>query len=143
MDASARCVLWGFAFTAPETRIAASCANDSDGESFSFSELALVIGVLGEKDAEGVLGALAPIADMVFLTAVDSPRTRDADELAGTASAALEGVPYEAIRSLPEALDVARSWAAAVEGRAVLVAGSVILAGEAIAHSRSEGWGIA
>jgi dihydrofolate synthase/folylpolyglutamate synthase len=112
-------------------------------ESFTFAELALVVGVLGEKDAAGVLQALAPIADRVILTAVDSPRGLDVSQLAEFADDALEGVPLEIADALPEALDGARAWAAGAEGRAVLVAGSVLLAGEAIAHARAEGWGIA
>lgn len=112
-------------------------------ESFTFAELALVLGVLGEKDAAGVLSALSPIADTVFLTVVDSPRSRGVDDLLQAADEALEGVPIEVTENLPEALEAAREWALQQEGRAVLVAGSVLLAGEAIAFSRAEGWGIA
>lgn len=112
-------------------------------ESFDFAELTLVVGVLGEKDADGVLRALAPIADRVILTPVGSPRSLDAAQLEELAGDALPEVPVEIAGSLPEALDVARAWAARGEKRAVLVAGSVLLAGEAIAFSRAEGWGIA
>ncbi len=112
-------------------------------ESFGFDELALVIGVLGEKDARGLLGALAPIAHRVYLSPVDSPRSTDPDQLREIAEDAIPDTPIELAASLPEALDVARAWAGRSEGRAVLVVGSVLLAGEAIAFSRSEGWGIA
>jgi len=112
-------------------------------ESFTFAELALVVGVLGEKDASGLLQALAPIADRVILTSVDSPRSLDVTALAESAEEAFGGLPLEIADSLPEALDRARAWATETEGRAVLVAGSVLLAGEAIVHSRAEGWGIA
>lgn len=112
-------------------------------ESFTFAELALVVGVLGEKDATGLLQALAPIADRVILTAVDSPRSRDVTALAESAEEAFGGLPLEITDALPEALDRARAWATQAEGRAVLVAGSVLLAGEAIAHARAEGWGLA
>ncbi len=112
-------------------------------ESFTFAELALVVGVLGEKDVVGLLQALAPIADRVILTAVDSPRSLDASGLAELADGVIEGVPLEVVDALPGALDTARAWAAEAGGRAVLVAGSVLLAGEAVAHARAEGWGIA
>jgi dihydrofolate synthase/folylpolyglutamate synthase len=112
-------------------------------DSFSFDELALVVGVLAEKDAFGVLEALAPIAHRVTLTPVDSTRSTDAGELREIAEEAIPDTPIEVAESLPEALDEARAWAERAEGRAVLVMGSVLLAGEAIAHSRSEGWGIA
>lgn len=66
-----------------------------------------------------------------------------AGELAALGADALEGLPVEVADSAAEAIEVARGWAARAEGRAVLVAGSVLLAGEAIAHARAEGWGIA
>ncbi|KKI16541.1 MULTISPECIES: bifunctional folylpolyglutamate synthase/dihydrofolate synthase [unclassified Leucobacter] len=115
-------------------------------ESFRFSEVALIVGVLGEKDAAGVLAALAPLASRVILTTVDSPRAIDADRLAELAATALPGLPVEVEERLPDALDAARAWASTVEegeSRGVLVTGSVMLAGEAIAYSRDEGWGIA
>ncbi|MBL3700315.1 bifunctional folylpolyglutamate synthase/dihydrofolate synthase [Leucobacter luti] len=112
-------------------------------ESFSFEELALVVGVLAEKDAAGVLAALAPIAHRVTLTPVDSPRSVAAAELAAIADTEVPGTPVEIAESLPEALDEARAWAGRASGRGVLVVGSVILAGEAIAFARAEGWGSA
>lgn len=116
-------------------------------ESFTFSELALIVGALSEKDAAGILSALAPLADTLTLTPVDSPRSRSAGDLAelvvtpGIADL-LAGVEVDVADSLPDALDIARAWASRVAGRAVLVVGSVLLAGEAIAFSRDEGWGI-
>lgn len=116
---------------------------DAVTESFNFEELALVIGVLSEKDAPGLLRALAPIAHYVTVTPVSSPRSLDLDELSHIAAESIPGTLIEAAESLPEALDHARAWAGGAEGRAVLVVGSVLLAGEAIAFSRSEGWGTA
>lgn len=110
-------------------------------ESFSFSELALVVGVLGEKDAEGLLAALAPIANTAYVTAVDSPRSLSADRLAELAINSFDGVSFQTVDTLPEALEAAREWAAEADGRAVLVVGSVVLAGEAIRVARAEGWG--
>ena len=110
-------------------------------ESFNFDELALVVGVLEEKDAAGVLAALAPIAHRVTLTPVDSPRSTGAAELARVAADEVPDTPVEIAESLPEALDEARGWAGRATGRGVLVVGSVLLAGEAIAFARAEGWG--
>lgn len=110
-------------------------------ESFRFSELTVVVGILGDKDAHGVLSALAPIADHLILTAVDSPRAREADDLAELGHDLFDEVDCEIIPHLPEALDAARAWASAGEARGVLVTGSVLLAGEAIAAARAEGWG--
>ena len=111
-------------------------------ESFAFEELALVTGVLEEKDARGLLETLAPIAHHVFVTQVDSPRSLAGEELAALAEGAIPGTPVEELASLPLALERARSWAGESNTRAVLVVGSVLLAGEAIAHSRNEKWGI-
>lgn len=112
-------------------------------ESFAFEELALVVGVLEEKDGYGLLEALAPIAHHVFLTPVDSPRSTDAEQLRELAEDAIPETHIELAQSLPEALDVARAWASGANGRAVLVVGSVLLAGEAIALAQTEGWGAA
>lgn len=111
-------------------------------ESFAFSELALVVGVMSEKDAAGVLEALAPIANTVYLTPVDSERTTPAEDLYELGTHALGELPVRVAESLPEALDAARVWANTGEGRAVLVVGSVLLAGEAIAFARAEGWAV-
>lgn len=109
-------------------------------ESFQFEELAVVIGVLSEKDAAGLLEALIPISDRVYVTAVDSPRSRSAEDLAAVVAHSVGDVPYDVMASLPEALDAAREWAAVREGRGVLVTGSVLLAGEAIGYALTEGW---
>ena len=112
-------------------------------ESFDFAELALVIGVLEEKDVSGLLAALAPIAHRVTVTPVDSPRSMSSDDLRRVAEDEIPGTPIELADSLPEALEEARGWAMRAEGRAVLVVGSVLLAGEAIAFGRAEGWSVA
>ena len=112
-------------------------------ESFAFTELALVTGIMADKDAEGVLAALLPITDALFLSPIDSARTLDVEDLYQVAGRfEREGIT-EVSESLTEALQAAREWAGQVDGRAVLVAGSVLLAGEAILCSRNEGWGIA
>lgn len=114
-------------------------------ESFTFTGLALVLGSLAEKDAAGVLAALAPIAEVMYLTPVESPRTMPVDRLLEVSEevvGAERDLTVEATESLAEAIEIARSWASGADGRAVLVAGSVVLAGEAIAHARDEGWSI-
>ncbi len=112
-------------------------------ESFAFTELALVTGIMADKDAQGVLAALLPITDALFLSPIDSARTLGVEDLYQVSGRfEREGIT-EVSESLTEALQAAREWAGQVDGRAVLVAGSVLLAGEAILCSRNEGWGIA
>ncbi len=112
-------------------------------ESFAFTELALVTGIMADKDAQGVLAALLPITDALFLSPIDSVRSLGVEDLYQVSGRfEREGIT-EVSESLTEALQAAREWAGQVDGRAVLVAGSVLLAGEAILCSRNEGWGIA
>ncbi|KHK98268.1 dihydrofolate synthase [Microbacterium mangrovi] len=111
-------------------------------ESFDFDEWGVVLGVLADKDAAGILRELAPVAAHVFATAPDSERANDADRIADLAEAA--ELPVTVHRDLADAADAARAWAAqgqeAPHRRAVIIAGSVVLAGEAVALSASEDW---
>src|SRR5690606_34581525 len=104
---------------------------------------ALVTGMMADKDAAGVLAALLPITDALFLSPIDSDRTLEVEDLYQISGGFERDGITEVSESLTEALDAAREWAGQAEGRAVLVAGSVLLAGEAILCSRNDGWGIA
>ena len=83
----------------------------------------LLFGAVGDKDAAGMLAALAPFADRVVLTEPDSPRARPAAELAAL-------LP----RGLPSAVvpDRGRALAAALRAGAPLtvVCGSIYLLGD-------------
>jgi dihydrofolate synthase/folylpolyglutamate synthase len=107
-------------------------------ESFDFDEWGVVLGVLSDKDARGIVAALAPIAAHVFATAPDSERAGDADALADLAEEAQ--LPVTVHHDLGAAAEAAREWAAASDRRAVVVAGSVVLAGEAILLAESDSW---
>ncbi|MEV7691756.1 folylpolyglutamate synthase/dihydrofolate synthase family protein [Microbacterium sp. NPDC089189] len=108
------------------------------GDSFDFDEWGVVLGVLGDKDARGILAQLAGIATHVFATAPDSERANDADTIADLAEEADLRVTVH--RDLPEAAEAAREWAAASDRRAVVITGSVVLAGEAIVLADAEKW---
>lgn len=107
-------------------------------ESFDVDEWGIVLGVLSDKDAAGIVAALAPRAAHVFATAPESERAADADDLADLVEAA--GVPVSVHPSLDVAAEDARAWAAASDRRAVLIAGSVVLAGEALRLSGEREW---
>jgi len=107
-------------------------------ESFDFDEWGVVLGVLGDKDAAGIVDALAPRAAHVFATAPDSDRASDADTIADLAEA--HGLATTVHHDVADAAAAAREWAAASDRRAVVIAGSVVLAGEAIAVASAEGW---
>jgi dihydrofolate synthase/folylpolyglutamate synthase len=107
-------------------------------ESFDIDEWGVVLGVLGDKDAAGIAAALAPVAAHLFATAPDSERAGDPDTLADLFEPA--GVAVTVHPVLEEAADAAREWAAASDRRAVVIAGSVVLAGEALRLAEVEGW---
>ena len=107
-------------------------------DSFDFDEWGLVLGVLADKDAAGIVAELAPSAAHVFATAPDSDRASDADAIADLVEQ--NGQRATVYHSLADAADAAREWAASSDRRAVIIAGSVVLAGEAIALAQDEDW---
>ncbi|MGX1694392.1 bifunctional folylpolyglutamate synthase/dihydrofolate synthase [Microbacterium keratanolyticum] len=107
-------------------------------DNFDFDEWGIVLGVLADKDAEGIVAALAPAATHIFATAPDSDRANDADAIADLVEAAGQRVTVHP--SLQDAADAAREWAASADRRAVVIAGSVVLAGQAIALAETEDW---
>jgi dihydrofolate synthase/folylpolyglutamate synthase len=107
-------------------------------DSFDFDEWGLVLGVLADKDAAGIIATLAPAAAHIFVTVPESNRASDADSLADL----VENAGYRATvhHSLADAADAAREWASTSERRAVVIAGSIVLAGEAIGLADEEDW---
>ncbi|MFD5215119.1 bifunctional folylpolyglutamate synthase/dihydrofolate synthase [Microbacterium sp. NPDC058345] len=116
---------------------AAALARSLD-DSFDFDEWGLVLGVLADKDAAGILGSLLPAVTEVFATAPESSRAADADTLADLVEAGGRRASVHA--SLAEAADAAREWASASDRRAVVIAGSIVLAGEALLLAEDEDW---
>ena len=113
-------------------------------EYFDFDEVAFVLGVLAGKDVAGIVGALAPFATRFIVTAPDSDRAIGAEELAASVARAVGpelAANVEAVERLDDALDEARAWAEAAPKRAVVVAGSIVLVGEAIAVAADREWG--
>ena len=107
-------------------------------ESFDFDEWGIVLGVLDDKDAPGIVAALAPVAAHVFATAPASERASDAERIADLAES--QELPVTVEPDLAAAAESARAWAAASDRRAVVIAGSVVLAGEALALASAEDW---
>ncbi|GAB2448716.1 dihydrofolate synthase/folylpolyglutamate synthase [Conyzicola lurida] len=100
------------------------------GSYFTFDEVAVVIGVLQDKDADGIVAALAPIATRFYVTQSESDRAVDADDLAYIVRTHTDEVYTD--ESAEAALEAAREWADQGEKRAVLVTGSITLVGDAI-----------
>ena len=102
-------------------------------DSFDFTSLVGVVGVLADKDAAGVLAALEPCLDRVVVTEPSSPRALPADDLAALAEEVFGADRVFVEPDLPDALD--RATALAEEsgeygGSGILVTGSVVLVGD-------------
>jgi dihydrofolate synthase/folylpolyglutamate synthase len=108
----------------------ASALASAIGSYFTFEEVAVVIGVLEDKDADGIVAALAPIATRFYVTQSESERAIDADDLAYIVREHTEEVYVD--ESPETALEAARDWANDGAKRAVLVTGSITLVGDAI-----------
>ncbi|GAA1952314.1 bifunctional folylpolyglutamate synthase/dihydrofolate synthase [Agromyces allii] len=109
-------------------------------ESFDFDEIAIVLGVLGDKDATGIVDVLAGLDAQFIVTSPDSDRATAADGLAGIVAAKVGADRLTVIERLDDALDEARDWATEGEKRAVVVTGSVVLVGDAIRIAGDRGW---
>jgi dihydrofolate synthase/folylpolyglutamate synthase len=109
------------------------------GESFDFRRLVGVVGVLGDKDAEGMLVALEPLLDEVVITQSSSPRAVDPDDLTALAVDVFGDERVSVHPALPDAIEAAVTAAESggdLDGVGVLVTGSVTVAGEARALLR-------
>ena len=107
-------------------------------EYFTFDEIAVVLGVLQDKDAVGIVEALAPVATAFYVTHSQSERAIPAEELVEIVREVTEETTD--FDSLDDALARARDWAAESERRAVVVTGSITLVGEAIALASAGKW---
>jgi dihydrofolate synthase / folylpolyglutamate synthase len=109
-------------------------------EYFTFDHVTAVIGILGDKDAGGILRALDGVIDEAIITQSTSDRAVDADDLAALAVAILGSDRVSVERSIEAALDTARDRAGESAKGAVLVTGSITLVGDAIVYARDQGW---
>lgn len=116
---------------------AASLARALD-DSFDFDEWGLVLGTLADKDTDGIVEQLLPAVSEVFATSPESARATKSDSLADIVEAHHRRVSVH--HTLADAVDAAREWASASDRRAVVIAGSIVLAGEALQLSEEEDW---
>lgn len=107
-------------------------------DSFTFSPLIGVVGVMADKDYEGLLDAFEPVMAEIVCTQNTTARAMPAEELAEVALGIFGGDRVHVARRLDDAIDKAAGLAEAggVYGEAigsggVLVTGSVITVGEA------------
>jgi dihydrofolate synthase/folylpolyglutamate synthase len=96
-------------------------------EAFVWDRLFLVLAVSANKDVEGVVKALAPLAKRAYVAAHSSPRSAPAERTVEACSAVQ--LPAEPFGSVEEALDAARLDA--TETDLILVAGSLYTVADA------------
>ncbi len=104
--------------------LAASLRAYVPGRSVTF-----VIGILADKDAGGILAALAPLAARIVFTASGNPRAAAPEALRALLPAGPGALPVELVAAPSEAL--ARATAMAGDG-IVCVAGSLSLVGDVL-----------
>jgi dihydrofolate synthase / folylpolyglutamate synthase len=102
-------------------------------ESFEFTRLVGVVGVLEDKDAENVLAGLEPLLAEVVVTRSSSARALDPEDLAEVAIEVFGADRVHLADRLDAAIDVAVQLAEGGEerGAGVLVTGSVTLVADA------------
>jgi dihydrofolate synthase/folylpolyglutamate synthase len=110
------------------------------GSYFTFDEVAVVLGVLADKDAAGIITAIAPVATRFLVTESSSDRAVPAEELSELVRELTDGGISEEFDTLESAIEDARVWADAAPRRAVLVTGSITLIGDTLELADEQGW---
>ncbi|MEP6815520.1 MAG: cyanophycin synthetase, partial [Marmoricola sp.] len=122
----------------------AAAVVDAIGDSFAFDPLIGVIGVMADKDYEGMLSEFEPVLAHIVCTENSSSRSMRAADLAEVALGIFGQDRVSVAHSLDDAIDQAAALAEAggvfgeaIGSGAVLVTGSVVTVGEARAMLRS------
>lgn len=107
-------------------------------DEFAFRRLAAVVGVMGDKDARGILEALEPVVSEIVVTRNSSPRAMPLEELNAIAITVFGEERVVAESSLDAAVETAIGLVEQgddpeepLAGGGVLITGSVVTAGEA------------
>ncbi|NTW29483.1 MAG: bifunctional folylpolyglutamate synthase/dihydrofolate synthase [Coriobacteriia bacterium] len=106
---------------------AASVLADAVREAFPDARPAVLLGILADKDAEGIVRALAPVASRIVVTQSRSPRAMSADALAELVERVTGEAPEGVFSSVAQALAALIS----LTPEGLLVTGSITTAGEA------------
>jgi dihydrofolate synthase/folylpolyglutamate synthase len=112
----------------------------------TFPRMVGLVGVLADKDAEGILGALEPVLVSVVITQSSSDRALDAQRLAAVAEEVFGPDRVTVVDALDQALATAieladedTAGAPAVHATGVVATGSVTIAGQVSALLKSLG----
>jgi dihydrofolate synthase/folylpolyglutamate synthase len=103
---------------------------DAAAEYLHIDSATLVVGVMGDKDIEGLAMAIEPIARRVIATRANHPRALDPEAVAKVFRDM--GIETFWEKTVPDAIEAALRLSQPIDS--VVVCGSVALAGEARAH---------
>jgi dihydrofolate synthase/folylpolyglutamate synthase len=108
---------------------------------FTFDDVTVVLAIFEDKDAQGIIDALAPLATRFIVTNAPSERSRPARDLGFLVA---DKVGDEKVFVEPDpvvALAMARGYAANSEKGAVVVTGSITLVGLTVGlAAETQGW---
>ena len=106
-------------------------------EEFDFRFLVGVVGVMADKDVDGILTALEPVLDQVVVTHNGSPRAMDVAELALLAEERFGPERVISAATLADAIETATALVEeagadeGLSGTGIVITGSVVTAGAA------------
>ena len=104
-------------------------------EAFGFQHLVAVLGVMADKDAEGILAGLEPVTDAVVCVPIDSPRAMDVEDLGEIAREVYGAdrvvVSQQLGEGVERAVALSEGYDAPLTASGILIVGSVVLAAEA------------
>ena len=105
-------------------------------EEFAFRHLVVVVAVLGDKDASGLLDLLEPVAARIVVTQNSSPRSMPVDELAEVAIDIFGEDRVTVAQTMPDAIEEAvvlaeEDTSGELSGVGVLITGSVVTVADA------------
>ena len=103
---------------------------DTLNEYLRIDQATLVVGVMGDKDLEGLVMAVEPVARRVIATQADHPRALAAEQVARVFRD--RSIETYVEPRLGAAIDMASALSTGSD--AVVILGSIALAGEARAH---------
>ena len=94
-----------------------------------------VLGVMADKDAEGILAGLEPVTDAVVCVPIDSPRAMDVDDLGEIAKEVYGAdrvvVSQQLGEAMGQAVALSEGYDTPLTASGILIVGSVVLAAEA------------
>ena len=104
-------------------------------EAFGFQHLVAVLGVMADKDAEGILAGLEPVTDAVVCVPIDSPRAMDVEDLGEIAREVYGAdrvvVSQQLGEGVERAVALSEGYDTPLTASGILIVGSVVLAAEA------------